>query len=63
MPFEDSIKDITIAFDGLDYRVDTELINDHFMDLDAFSTILSSLGRKNRVAEVKSQAKGKSIIR
>jgi len=62
-PNEDSIKAITTAFDGSEYQVDSELINDHFMDLEAFSTVLYSLGRKNRVAEVKSQAKGKSIIR
>ena len=33
------------------------------MDLEMFSTLLSSLGRKNKTAEVKTQAKGKAVIR
>lgn len=33
------------------------------MDLEIFSTVLSNLGRKNRAAEAKAQAKGKAIIR
>ena len=39
------------------------MINDHFMDLEMFSNLLSSLGRKNKTAEVKTQAKGKAVIR
>lgn len=32
------------------------------MDLKAYSTVLSSLGRRNKAAENKQQAKEKSII-
>jgi hypothetical protein len=42
--------------------VQAEFVNESFIDLEIFSKILSSLGRR-KVVETKVQAKGKAIIR
>lgn len=33
------------------------------MDVEAYSTVLAALGRRNKVADAKAMAKGKAVIR